>query len=711
MQHRSRLGRPLRLAIPLLVFSAGCSTPRLGTPGAPGAFVDGTGHWSVTLGSPAWTFGGALGVGAADLTSSSGRDAIGAYHETGFAFRDGAARKGAIRVYDQAPIVMFRQQILADTANRNPFPTIATLPNTAHHLSYIDQQFSPYSFSSFGPDSPWIFFDDTGHTFILSAATHFMNAAIAQDDATSPIRCGIDSDVTMLPAGFESDTLLVVEPGINRAFETWGGALLALGGKTRPANDASPELNQLGYWTDNGASYYYNFDQQRGYTGTLLAVRDEFQQKGIPLGYMQLDSWWYPKGSPDGWSDRSSGEYLLNADSTLFPDGLAAFQEQLRIPLVTHARWIDPKSPYRAKYTMSNNVSTDLRFWNDIGAYLKSNGVSIYEQDWLDLLALPATTNLADQDAFMDHMAAGMKAAGLNVQYCMPMPRHFLQSTRYANLTTTRVNYDHFMPARYPSFFYASRLASAVGAWPWTDVFMSTEENNLILSTLTGGMVGVGDALGTESAANLARVVRSDGVIVKPDAPIVLVDRAVLDEARGVDAPAVGATFSDHGGGQRMSYVFAYAKDGAKNLTASFTPAELGYSGRVYVYSFSTGSTGSGQLVDAGGSFSAPLQNGFGYWIVTPLGTSGLGFLGDAGKYVAAGKKRVAGWRDDGTLAIDLVFAAGEGAVTLHGYAPAAPHATASAGTVGAVSWDAATQLFSVDVTPAAGAASLTLTP
>jgi hypothetical protein len=691
-----------------MLVSAGCSTARLGTPGAPGAFVDGSGRWSVTLGSPGWTFGGTLGVAASQLTSTSGRDAIGAYHESGFAFHQGGARKGAIRVYDDAPIVMFRQQVLADAANSAPFPSIATLPNLPHHLSYIDQQFSPYSFSSFGGDSPWIFFDDAGHTFILSAAAHFMNASLAQDDATSPIRCGIDSDVTTLPAGFESDTLLVVEPGINRAFDTWGGALMALGGKTRPANDASPELNMLGYWTDNGASYYYAFDMQRGYTGTLLAVRDEYQQKGIPLGYMQLDSWWYPKGAPDAWSDRSRGEYLLNADATLFPNGLAAFQQQLALPLVTHARWIDASSPYRTQYTMSNNVSTDPRFWNDVGRYLKSNGVSIYEQDWLDLEGLPLTTNLADQDAFMDHMAAGMGASGLTMQYCMPLPRHFLQSTKYANLTTTRVNYDHFMPARYPTFFYASRLASAVGAWPWTDVFMSTEENNLLLSTLTGGMVGVGDALGTESVANLMRVVRGDGAIVKPDAPIVLVDRSVIDEARGVDAPAVGATWSDHGGGQRMSYVFAYANQGAQNLTATFTPAELGYSGRVYVYSFFAG---TGQIVDAGGSVAAPLQNGFGYWIVTPLGASGLGFLGDAGKYVAAGKKRVSGWRDDGTLAVDLVFAAGEGAVTVHGYAPAAPHASAVGGSVSAVRWDATTQLFSVDVTPSGGAASITLAP
>ena len=40
------------------------------------------------------------------------------------------------------------------------------------------------------------------------------------------------------------------------------------------------------------------------------------------------------------------------------------------------------------------------------------------------------------------------------------------------------------------------RLASALGEWSWTDVFMSSETSNLLLSTLSASMVGVGDALG-----------------------------------------------------------------------------------------------------------------------------------------------------------------------------------------------------------------------
>ena len=43
---------------------------------------------------------------------------------------------------------------------------------------------------------------------------------------------GISPDILALPRGLSQRTLLVVEPGINRAFDTWGQALTALGGKT-----------------------------------------------------------------------------------------------------------------------------------------------------------------------------------------------------------------------------------------------------------------------------------------------------------------------------------------------------------------------------------------------------------------------------------------------------------------------------------------------
>src|SRR5207245_1176992 len=132
-----------------------------------------------------------------------------------------------------------------------------------------------------------------------------------------------------------------------------------------------------------------------------------------------------------------------------------------------------------------------------------------------------------------------------------------------------------------------------------------------LLATLSGGMVGVGDPLGAVDKANLLQAVRTDGVIVKPDAPIVPIDAVYLGDARGMIHPMVASTYSDHGA-MKALYVFAY---------------------------------GRGQAT--------------------------------------------------------IAFAAGERAVTLHGYAPSRPAVTATKGAAGAVTYDAASGQFSVAVSPA----------
>ena len=47
---------------------------------------------------------------------------------------------------------------------------------------------------------------------------------------------------------------------------------------------------------------------------------------------------------------------------------------------------------------------------------------------------------------------------------------------------------DRFDRNRWDTFLYTSRFASALGVWPWSDVFMSSETNNLVLSVLSAGV-------------------------------------------------------------------------------------------------------------------------------------------------------------------------------------------------------------------------------
>ena len=205
---------------------------------------------------------------------------------------------------------------------------------------------------------------------------------------------------------------------------------------------------------------------------------------------------------PAGEWNRYGGLLEYKADTDLFPNGLDAFQKSIGLPLVTHNRWIDPASPYHQQYKISGIAAVDPKWWDHIADYLKSSGIVTYEQDWLDRIYTysPAfSSNVETGEAFLDNMARACKEQGITIQYCMPYPCYFLQGSRYENLTTIRTSGDRFNTNHWNNFLYTSRLAASMGIWPWADVYMSGETDNVLLSTLSAGPVGIGDAIGAEN--------------------------------------------------------------------------------------------------------------------------------------------------------------------------------------------------------------------
>ena len=100
--------------------------------------------------------------------------------------------------------------------------------------------------------------------------------------------------------------------------------------------------------------------------------------------------------------------------------------------------------------------------------------------------------------------------------------------------------------------------------------------------------------------------------------------------------------------------------------------------------------------------FSASLaRNAVAFYIIAPVGKSGIAFLGDQNKFVGTGKQRIDSLRDDtGKLTVGVVLAANEKSVVLHGYATSAPKATVLAGENDNVQYDPVTRHFTVEVKP-----------
>lgn len=455
------------------------------------AQVSPKGTFLISIPNPAWQFSGTVGAPITNSRIGTGTDNLGGYQEIAFDYVAGATnRTASIRTYPSRPMILFAVTYTDYSANILPFPVFSSYPKNLLHLSY-NGVFAAPTFSALLPDSPWINFDGSANTFIVSPASDYMVAATTTGP-NGEIQAGISNAIIALPAGMTHRTALAFGQGINQTVSAWGKALTDLTGKQRPANDADALLNSISYWTDNTAAYYYNAGGP-SYTDTLRAVKAGFDANAIKLGSLQLDSWWYPKGPDNAWSSHG-GIWTYVASPAIFQPDLATFQASLGVPLIAHARWIDAASPYRSQYQISGSVATDPRYWEDVATYLKVSGVATYEQDWLGLNA-QANFNLTDSVAFLDDMAASMAKRGITMQYCMATPKHFLQTTNYSNLTTIRTSQDGFIKDRWTDFLYSSQFAGALGVWPFSDVFKSTDQNNLLLATLSAGPVGIGDEL------------------------------------------------------------------------------------------------------------------------------------------------------------------------------------------------------------------------
>jgi hypothetical protein len=283
----------------------------------------------------------------------------------------------------------------------------------------------------------------------------------------------------------------------------------------------------------------------------------------------------------------------------------------------------------------------------------------------------------------------------------MPTPRHVLQGSKYSNLTSIRMSDDHFERQFWPQVMYASRLASAVGIWPWVDVFSSNETQNLMIATLTGGIVGASDAIGAENVRNLQRVARADGVIVKPDAPLVPTDATFINEAQNGPGPVVAYTYSEHSS-NRAVYVVAFKRGDATSV--SFRPVETGLTGSVYMWDVRHH---TGTVVDANAPIEVDLSQDWVHLVLVPINRSGVALVGDSGKFVTRGRARIASLNDRGdAIDVEVSFAAGENSVTLLGYSPNSPVVS-----TGTATWDAASGMFTLVVTPAAPKVTISCPP
>ena len=196
-------------------------------------------------------------------------------------------------------------------------------------------------------------------------------------------------------------------------------------------------------------SYYYDTGKYSDYNAALTAVATSSRAAGIPFRYMQLDSWWYWKGPLDG---------VLNwtAMPAELPQGLASLSESTNMRFVAHNRYWSNLTQYARQnggaYAFELDadsgkaIPVETAFWVDLLTNATHWGLLTYEQDWLHNEFEDMAITLSDPTVgrqWLLQMGAGADAAGVSIQYCMPYPRHVLQSLEVPAVTQIRVSDDY----------------------------------------------------------------------------------------------------------------------------------------------------------------------------------------------------------------------------------------------------------------------------
>ncbi|CAF2648055.1 unnamed protein product [Rotaria sp. Silwood2] len=359
----------------------------------------------------------------------------------------------------------------------------------------------------------------------------------------------------LVPANYNHSMIVFYSPrGVNEAMREWGQSMRQAFNRTVRYRLNDITINSLGYYTDNGGYYYYHTETEMNYEETIISISHKIS---LPFNYIQLDSWWYYKGIGDGvseWSPRPD----------IFPDGLPMVHRRLEnLPLAAHNRYWASDTIYTKKYAFVIDHANGKAlpkgndsFWIDLlGEAFRDWGLILYEQDWLNVQTIdftPTRTDIHLGHQWLTSMGKAADQIGVNIQYCMSLPRHALQALEIPRVTQARVSDDYAVHLRQQGSQWnigvSSMLADAIGLAPYKDVFWSSSnepeapykvpvmepvpDREILIATLSTGPVTPGDAINYTDVNRIMRCCNQRGLILKPDRPITLIDALVADWAQ-----------------------------------------------------------------------------------------------------------------------------------------------------------------------------------
>jgi hypothetical protein len=581
------------------------------------------------------------------------------------------------------------------------------------------------------PASAWplIARAEDGRTLMIAPLDHFHEQVLGVNGGT--LRCGWHGDLDRVPAGFATELAVIAGPGPRACVDAWGRLLLERAGTVRPGRWADALTSRPSYWTDNGAAYWYRTEPGLDPAGSIVAAVEDLRERGVPIGAVQLDSWWYPHQTlrpfdTDEWIVPPTAMLAWEERPDALPDGIPALRERLGSPpLVAHIRHLAADAPIAQQVPVwvdggyaAPRTSEPYERWLD---QCVAWGVETFEHDWL-VEVFYGVRGLREEPgrarAWQEGIDRAARDRGITLQWCMGSPADFAQTTTLTQVTSVRTSGDHGYIATpgqlWAWFCVTNTLARALGLMPFKDVFRADPEvagdhgePEALLSALSTGPVGLGDRVGRFDPALALATCRADGVLIKPHVPIAATDTTMLANVGFRRRLLVAECWSDHPTG-RWAYVFAaHAVPDDEPLTGTISLAELGESspsGDVVVWDWRTGTARRGGPHTA---WDVTLgREDWAFYVMAPVLDGDLAVIGDVSKFVTAGDARIEVATDSDANLRLVVKGAGE-TVTVTGWAAAGPTSPDRD-----VRYDGSTGLWRLDVeVPERGWTSVRVTP
>ena len=512
-----------------------------------------------------------------------------------------------------------------------------------------------------------------GTTLLLAPLDSFHEQVITvprPEDEDRRIVWGWHGDLDEIPAGYSS-TLVVLSGDSPRALlERWADLVTV---PERHPVDHDALGRAVSYWTDNGAAYWYRTEPPRTVTETLRDAVASVGSTGVPIGSLQLDSWFYPHETTrpfdtEEWVVPPSGLLDWAPREDILPDGIGPVRDAVHgLPLITHCRHLSKRSPLVDRFDcwVDDEYAhpTGPDYYEEFLDRAASWGVQTFEHDWLvecflgvrGLRAAPGRARAWQEG--IDRAAADRS---MTLQWCMATPADFFQTTTLGQVTSIRTSGDHgylvgpgFLWAW---FCYTNALARVLGLAPFKDVFSSGGEHaevEALLSALSTGPVGLGDAIGTTDATVVAATCRADGTIIRPDVPVAAVDACFREHAVARPVPLVAECHTDHAAGRWTQVFCANTYRGEETVSGTIDLGSAWPAGRVIALDLRTGES----FAPASGWTATLDPAEWTHHLLAPV-LDDVAVFGDVGKHAPVGRARIASVESDDGLRIRIV---GEG--------------------------------------------------